>query len=219
MKPIKLSRQEKLSLPSALRALLDAELAAGNRIVSTHSSFPASPMGECYQLARPITTRPHSSEGLVKFHQINSSLGAGQFSDPEGNFFILEPAGPPPPIPDMDAIRDAANTPRPKVKPEMTAEHPYLIELDYKGEGLTYQEPDRKTDIRCAFGRKVVLLPQTLSDWWYPHAKRKLPLTAEERKLVIERLVDCCFHEQNAAQVALEDWPEPGQTVSMQRPQ
>lgn len=97
------------AMPAVLRALLDAELAAGNSIVEVGHSFPAPPVGAYFKLASPVTTRPRAAGDGLKFRDRNSSISSGEFTDEKGFFFIVEPPGPPPPEPDMDAIRAAAN--------------------------------------------------------------------------------------------------------------
>lgn len=102
------------SLPPALRALLDSELAAGNRIVSVGHHHPAPPVGAFVMLEQMVSTRPRHSTADIRFHDRNSSSHRGEFADPERFFFLLEAPGPPPEPPDMDAIREAANrTPPP----------------------------------------------------------------------------------------------------------
>lgn len=98
-------RAEADRLPTALRALLDAELAAGNEIVEVASSFPAPPAGVYVMLANPVSTRPRASSDGITFYHRNSSQYAGEFHDERRFFFILEAPLPPPPEPDMDAIR------------------------------------------------------------------------------------------------------------------
>lgn len=98
-------RAEADRLPTALRALLDAELAAGNEIVEVASCFPAPPAGVYFMLAHPVSTRPRASSDEVAFYHRNSSQYAGEFHDERRFFFILEAPLPPPPEPDMDAIR------------------------------------------------------------------------------------------------------------------
>jgi len=92
-------------LPEPLRAVLEAELAAGNEIVEVGSSFPAPPVGVYVKLARAVTTRPRADGDGISFHDRNGSSYSGEFHD-EGRFhFILEPPHPPQPEPDMHAIR------------------------------------------------------------------------------------------------------------------
>jgi hypothetical protein len=100
-------RKDADAMPAALRALLEAELAAGNTIAELGGYFPAPPAGAFFKLTRPVTTRPHESSGGLKFRDYASPYYSGSFTDDRGFYFILEPPLPPPPEPDMDAIRDA----------------------------------------------------------------------------------------------------------------
>ncbi len=93
------------AMPSALRVLLEAELAAGNEVVEVGHTHPAPPVGAYFKLARPVTTRPRASGGGLSFYERNSSLHSGEFTDEARFFWILEPPRPPEPEPDMDAIR------------------------------------------------------------------------------------------------------------------
>ncbi len=102
------------AFPPALRALLDAELAAGNTIAQAGSYFPAPPAGAFFKMTGPVTTRPRESGDGLNFRNYESSLYSGSFTDERGFYFILEPPLPPPPEPDMDAIR-AAHAPAPFV--------------------------------------------------------------------------------------------------------
>ncbi len=98
-------------LPAALRAVLANELAAGNAITETHGGFPAPPIGACVCLEKRITTRrPDATDGL-RHRARNSSLSAGELSDSQGHYFLVEPPVPEPPPPDMNAIRGAAGAP------------------------------------------------------------------------------------------------------------
>lgn len=108
VKPPAEYREDVAALPPALRKLLLAELAAGNTIAEVGHSFPAPPFGAYFKLTGPVTTRARASEGLVTYEaHPNHSLHGGAFRDNVGHYFILEPPGPPPPEPDMDAIRAA----------------------------------------------------------------------------------------------------------------
>ena len=98
-------RSDVAALPAPLRRLLDDELAAGNTITSVGHHHPAPLTGAFVMLARPITTRPRQHADELRFHDRNSSLYRGEFSDAQRHFFILEAPGPPPEEPDMDAIR------------------------------------------------------------------------------------------------------------------
>ncbi len=107
-------------LSPPLRALLEAELGAGNTIIDVGHSHPAAPVGVYFKLAGPVTTttRERRRGDDLKFYERGSSLYNGEFTDAKGYCFILEAPLPPPPYPDMDAIREAVNRPVP------TAEHP-----------------------------------------------------------------------------------------------
>lgn len=100
-------RKDFEAMPAVLRRLLEAELAAGNSIVEVGHSFPAPPVGAYFQLANKVTTRPRESGNGIDFYERNSSSYSGEFTDAKRFFFILEPPNPPPPCPDMAAIRKA----------------------------------------------------------------------------------------------------------------
>src|SRR5262249_48209904 len=94
-------------LPPSLRRLVEQELEAGNEIVEVGHSFPAPPVGCYVKLARPVSSQPRRSSDEIIFYDRNTSIYSGQFADPTLCFFVLEPPNPPPPEPDMDAIRRA----------------------------------------------------------------------------------------------------------------
>jgi hypothetical protein len=107
-------REEIAALPPLLRALLEAELAAGNSISGVSHTFPAPPIGGCILLARPVTTRARTSGDGFIFRQPGGGDYSASFTDAKGHFFLLEPPLPESAAyPDMDAIREAHNAPRP----------------------------------------------------------------------------------------------------------
>lgn len=93
--------------PSPLRSLVEAELAAGNGIAAIENGFPAAPCGASIKLAKAVAGERRRSTGEMSFYERNNSSYAGEFTTPERHFFVLEPPLPPPPYPDMDAIRRA----------------------------------------------------------------------------------------------------------------
>jgi hypothetical protein len=98
-------QQELAQFPAPLRALVEAELAAGNRIAEIGHSHPAPPSGAYVKLSKKISTRPRASgEGLNSYER-NSSVYCGEFTDARRFYFVLEPPNPPPPEPDMEVIR------------------------------------------------------------------------------------------------------------------
>ncbi len=99
-------------MPEMLRALLDAELAAGNSVEEIGHSFPAPPIGAYFKLTQPLLTRPRASGEGLDYRARNSSLSSGEITDAKRIYFLVEPPAPPPPEPDMDAIR-AAHAPAP----------------------------------------------------------------------------------------------------------
>lgn len=98
---------ELAKFPAALRALIDAELAAGNVIEEIGHTHPAPPAGAFVKFTKKVTTRARASGHGLKFYERNHSLYSGEFYDDQRFYFVLEPANPPPPYPDMDAIRKA----------------------------------------------------------------------------------------------------------------
>ena len=101
-------------MPAELRRLVEEELAAGNEIAEVGHSFPAAPVGCYVKLTRPVASRPRASSEGIKFFDRNSSIYSGEFADLNRHFFVIEPPHPPPPEPDMNAIRAAA---QPKGQP------------------------------------------------------------------------------------------------------
>jgi hypothetical protein len=99
------SRKEVEAMPAILRALLEAELAAGNEITEVGHTFPAPPVGAYFKLAKPLLTRARKSgDGIVYYGRRGSSY-SGEISDNKRFFFLLEPADAPEPEPDMDVLR------------------------------------------------------------------------------------------------------------------
>ena len=102
-----LFRKQIAEFPEPLRALIEAELAAGNTIVTIENGFPAAPCGASVKLAKAVATERRRSHGEVSFYARNNTSYAGEFTTEQRHFFVLEPPLPPEPYPDMDAIRKA----------------------------------------------------------------------------------------------------------------
>lgn len=96
---------ELVRFPLALRLLVGQELAAGNSIIEVGHCFPAPPAGAYIKLANKVSTRARATGDLLSFYERNSSSYSGEFTDAQRFYFVLEPPNPPPPEPDMDAIR------------------------------------------------------------------------------------------------------------------
>lgn len=97
--------QEFAGFPAALQALVLAELEAGNSIIELSHGFPAAPCGASIKLARPVNSRPREKTAELDFYDRNTSSYAGEFTDTQRHYFVLEPPRPPEPPPDMNAIR------------------------------------------------------------------------------------------------------------------
>jgi hypothetical protein len=108
MKPTPEQERELSRFPAALRALVEAELAAGNVVVEIgQGRHPAPPVGAYVLFANKVTTRPRISGSGLDFYERNGSSHSGEFTDAQRYFFVLEPPNPPPAELDMDAIRRA----------------------------------------------------------------------------------------------------------------
>lgn len=198
-------RQNQLALfPPVLRELLAAELAAGNRIVEISGSFPAPPVGAWAMLERPVTTRPRESGGGIRFRERNDSLYSGEFSDSKGHWFVLEPPLPPPPPPDMDAIR-AGFEERSTYRPAQATDVAFALEVDHRGDMLTYREQDRMTTVIFNGGDDPYLLVRTLAGWWYPEEKRSEAMGAKEKSAVLERIAGHCSRVPGMSGMRLEE--------------
>lgn len=99
-------------MPRVLRALLDAELDAGNAIIEVGHSHPAPPIGAYFKLARQVTTRPRASGDGLHFFDRHGSTSSGEFTDADRRYWILEAPNPTDAVyPDMDAIRASLRPP------------------------------------------------------------------------------------------------------------
>ena len=107
-------RQQIAEFPAPLRALVEAEINAGNSIVAVENGFPAAPCGTSVKLAKAVGPERRRSVGEVVFYARNNSSYAGEFTTEQRHFFVLEPPLPPEPAPDMDVIRKALE-PKPDV--------------------------------------------------------------------------------------------------------
>ena len=97
-------------LSPSLRSLLDAELAAGNRIKRVQPGDPAPSDGVCVMLAKPVSTRARASGNVLTFWLESSSEYKASFTDQDARTFILEaPLESDGAYPDMDEILEEAN--------------------------------------------------------------------------------------------------------------
>jgi hypothetical protein len=99
-------RRQLHDFPPALRAAVEAELAAGNEVAEFGCGHPSPPVGAWVRLARPMSVRARDArDGLRLLENVNWT-SSRQLTDAQGFFFVLDPPDAPPPEPDMDAIRE-----------------------------------------------------------------------------------------------------------------
>jgi hypothetical protein len=174
--------------PPALKALVEAEIAAGNTIIDAGAGHPAPPAGHMIKLAHDLRTRTTDVNDGLSVYPRNTSTHHTEITDADRFFFILTAAHPPPPLPDMNAIRDARNySPLPLVTPVVHA--PGSIEMDYRGEMLIYHEAGRSTDIVWTWNRGNHYYRSSLTHWWYPAERRSVPFTDEEKETVLAKFI------------------------------
>lgn len=179
--------------PAGLRALVEAELAAGNEVTDIGHHFPAPPVGAFVKM-REACRRPGEHADGVAYHAHPSSLYSGWWTDGGGRYFVVDPPGPAPSPdgPDMDAIR-AAHADR---SPEAAAARGaapeaarWVLDIDYRGEMVTLRTPERVATVICTFGSRPVLYPRTLSSWWLPGERRTEAMPEEEKAAVIGAII------------------------------
>ena len=100
-------------LPAPLRAIVEAELAAGNEILEVLSGFPVAPVGVGIRFARALSTLAPSAGAGARPCRFPNWDGSSGYSDEPGHSFVLGPPVVPPDPPSMDEIRAAADRPRP----------------------------------------------------------------------------------------------------------
>jgi hypothetical protein len=204
--------RELAAFPTVLRNLLKAELATGNSVTEVGHGFPAPPRGAWARLARPVATRPRQSADGVIFRLRNWHAHSFEWSDAVGHFFLLEPPLPPPTQPSMDEIR-ATQTTRAEPsspKPPRAAEPPaltpgeYRVDIDYRGEMLTYREAARLADVTCTWGPHPIIMRSSLRGWRHPSGQSSAPIGLEERRTVLVRIVEH-LRRQGMAEPVFED--------------
>ena len=83
----------------------------------------------------------------------------------------------------------------------------YSVEIDFRGETLTYVEADRRASVICGFGGVPTIAPRTLSGWWYSGERRDVAMTESEAEAVLERIVGYCrsLHGMSNLRIEGED--------------
>ncbi|MEO8028331.1 MAG: hypothetical protein ABI823_17745, partial [Bryobacteraceae bacterium] len=206
-------------LPLGLRAVLEAELAAGNSIAEIFNGFPAPPIGGCVMLSDTFRA-PEALRAGLDWRFRKSSSCSGELTDAGRRWFLLTPPNPADAVePDMNAIREeleraVAEADRARWKANAdgwTMEDAvwreagqirslpvigrlgeyYKIKVDHRGEMITYYEPERSATIVCTWWDGPVRIERrTLNGWWYAEAKKSVPMTAEEADLVYANILE-----------------------------
>lgn len=152
-------------LPAPLRALVEAELEAGNEVAELLHGFPGVPAGAGVRLARPISlsARPISpaSAGvrLCRFPGWDGSVG---FSDEAGHSFVLGPRAAPPEPSTPDAVREAAGPNSPLARFERS----FYIDVETWRDGTGYDlEAIRDASPEERASIEALLLRRGARDW------------------------------------------------------
>jgi hypothetical protein len=213
------------ALPADLRALLDAELAAGNQIAEAGRGFPGQPEGTYLKLTGPFTTRPRVWGDGLQFHDYSSFGSSGSFTNHDREFFILEPLLPPEPVPDMDAIREAHNAPQPPpFRPKATDpnsalarfERSMIIDYEKWHDGVGYDiEALKAAKVEQAKATEDLLLDRGIQDWRDVEALVMLD-TSQARELVKAAMTNSDPHIRMAVtRYAPELIPDQQRTASL----
>lgn len=142
-------QKEFIRFPAPLRALVGTELASGNSIAAVEHGFPAAPCGASIKLAKAACAANRKSTNEVKFYERNNSSYNGEFTTAERHFFVLEPPLPPPPHPDMDAIRKALE-PKPDALSKLAQRE--------AGAGIQFSPPatrNRRGETNCSAAQET----------------------------------------------------------------
>ncbi|MCC7492027.1 MAG: hypothetical protein IT204_06780 [Fimbriimonadaceae bacterium] len=187
--------------PPLLRALLAAELAAGNALAAIGAGFPAPPVGCVIDLAEPLRTSLPA--GLLR-RERQSSRCSSEITDAAAVCFVLEPPRPIP-WPDPDAIRTSQQPPPP---PPAVAEPRGRLVVDRRGELLTWHQDGRVTTVICTGVDPAMVACQTLTDWWDPQRRCTTAMAVTERTAVLRRIVAACRSQGGFAAEPDEDLSE-----------
>jgi hypothetical protein len=96
-------------LPATLRAVVEAELAAGNEVAEVLHGPPVPPAGVGIRLARPLSAPLASAAAGMRPCQFPAWDGSSGYSDELKHSFVLGPSGATSDSPRMDAILDEAD--------------------------------------------------------------------------------------------------------------
>ncbi|MFO0706355.1 MAG: hypothetical protein U0412_05840 [Nitrospira sp.] len=187
-------------LPPALRAVLAAELAAGNEIADVLHGFPVAPVGVGIRMARPLSVPvPAGTIGLAPCRFPNWD-GSSGYSDEPGHSFLLGPPVAPPDPPPMEEVRTTADRPRsPAVatvpdSPLTRFEHSLSLNYEQWHDGIGYDLDairDASPEDRAAIEAR--LLRDGVRDWRDVEALALLDTPAARKAL--DRVTGSQRHE------------------------
>jgi|GEM_PF-1414018 len=81
----------------------------------------------------------------------------------------------------------------------------YTVEVDHRGEMLTYCEPNRSAHVTCTFGGAPCIVSSTLSSWHYPLGRRSEKMDDEERKTILARIAGYCRTHYRMGNLSFEE--------------
>jgi hypothetical protein len=204
-------------LPPGVRAVLEAELAAGNTIAHAGGGFPAPPAGECVKLAQPFKVATKKGfavpAGVQVRLQPNHSLVTAEFGDDDKGWFWVIDTAPPyeerelPPMPPQGAHSETFE--------EATAQHrvatgriiddvlskfapstvapdaaDFEVSVDFRGEQLTYREPGpgRSATMDWTWTNGYAVYADSLTTWKYDDG-RSGKVSEKQKALILERVI------------------------------
>jgi hypothetical protein len=97
--------------PAALRAVLEAELAAGNEVAEVLHGHPVPPVGVGIRLVRPLSVPLPSDTPEVRPCRFPAWDGSSGYSDEPKHNFVLGPPEAPSDPPPMDEVRNMVEPP------------------------------------------------------------------------------------------------------------
>jgi hypothetical protein len=107
------------------------------------------------------------------------------------------PVEAPPPDPAQERAESRRRRPAPEARD-------YHVDVDVRGETLTYREPGREATVICTFGGDPCIAPRTLSGWWYPAEQRSETMAEEERARLIARIAEYCRSRHGMSRLRFE---------------
>jgi hypothetical protein len=92
------------------------------------------------------------------------------------------------------------------VNPIVSSSDPvdYTVEVDSRGEMLTYCELNRSAHVICTFNGPPCIVPRTLSNWFYPLGRRSEKMSSDEKEVVLVRIADYCRKHHRMVNLTFE---------------